>query len=142
MQTESIEALANGSADDGGDLSAAFKESRTAAMFVRLTSPTDVGRPSSRVGRDQELVGTALQKKAVGSDTRAPSSKPLQPPGISASHAALIHAVREWAQDPFAVFYSISSSSGKMALVPEDVIGISDAELLGLIMRRVRAQNT
>jgi hypothetical protein len=57
---------------------------------------------------------------------------------LSASDAALLATIREWAKDPLAVFYSISGSRGKIASFPEDVIGKTDIELLAFITVRGR----
>jgi hypothetical protein len=52
----------------------------------------------------------------------------------------LLPHLREWASDPDAVCYPVSTNKGRVIVFPEDVAGRTDDQLLATIRERLNEQ--
>jgi hypothetical protein len=56
--------------------------------------------------------------------------------GTTPADAARLADMREWAADPGAVCYPVTTNSGRAVIFPEDIAGRTDEQLLTLIRER------
>lgn len=56
--------------------------------------------------------------------------------GIQPATAARLADMREWAADPGAVCYPVTTNSSRVVIFPEDIAGRTDEQLLALIRER------
>lgn len=51
----------------------------------------------------------------------------------------LLMRIREWATEPGALFYTLRSRQGMIAIFPEDVIGKTDEQVMAFIQARCKS---